>query len=94
MTSKIKIGVKINMETETEKVKVVFRMWKGEVIALFPEIPSDRMGYFCESYMHVGQHSGADYTGIIRLSRPATPAEYANLAKELTSIGYELIALN
>jgi hypothetical protein len=72
------------------KTKVVFRFWRGEVIALFPEVPSDVNGYYCESYQHVGQHSGADYNGIIRESRPATPAEYADLHAELTRIGYDL----
>ena len=75
---------------EIEKVKVMFRMWDKEIIALFPEIASDNAGYFCESYMHVGQHSGADYGGIISRSRPATAVEYADLAKELKRIGYDL----
>lgn len=72
------------------KTKVVFRVWEKEIIALFPEIPNDSNGCFCESYMRVGQHGGADYEGIIRRSRPATAVEYADLAKELERIGYDL----
>jgi hypothetical protein len=71
-----------------EKVKVVFRKWKGEIIALFPEIKSNN--YLVLSYMHVGQHSDADYHGIIRESKPAKEDEYKDLFNELTSIGYDL----
>lgn len=69
---------------------VVFRVWKGigTVIALFPGIDEGR-GY-CSSYEHVGQHSGADYSGVIQKTRPATPNEYQDLLKELRRIGYNL----
>lgn len=72
------------------KTKVVFRYWEKSVIALFPEIPNDAWGTYCESYQHIGQHGGADYYGIIERSRPATPEEYACLKDELESIGYDL----
>lgn len=75
----------------TEKTKVIFRYWRGEVIALFPEIPSDSYMWFnCLSYMHMGQHSAASPRIIIYNSRPATPDEYADLKQELESIGYDL----
>ena len=72
------------------KTKVVFRYWQKDVIALFPEIPADSWGVYCESYQHVGQHGAADYYGIIDASRAATEAEYADLQAELQSIGYVL----
>ncbi len=70
--------------------KVVFRVWKDTdtVIALFPQI--DEGQGFCGSYERVGQHSGADYSGVIWATRPAKPQEYAPLAKELESVGYVL----
>lgn len=68
---------------------VIFRWWKNEVIALFPADPGTSE-YDCMSYMHVGQHSAADDRMIIRESRPATAAEYADLKAELESIGYNL----
>ena len=69
--------------------KVIFRFWDGEVIALFPEDPSDVQNWYnCSSYMHIGQHSGADSQHIINSSRPATPEEYASLKKELESYPY------
>lgn len=73
-------------------VRVVFRRWKdgGEVIALFPELPADAHGYFCDTYMQVGQHGGADYYGVIRESFPVRPSESAILARELRRIGYRL----
>jgi len=71
------------------KTKVVFRKFKdGEIIALFPyEFWQD---FFVSSYMHVGQHSGAEYTGIIRTTKPANEQEYKPLFDELVNIGYDL----
>lgn len=75
-----------------DKDLVVFRKWKDGfgVIALFPEIPADLYGRYCESYEHVGQHGGADYWGVVMNSRPANKEESADLAEELTRIGYQL----
>ena len=69
---------------------VVFRVWRdsGSVLALFPTI--DEGWGLCRSYEHVGQHSGADYAGCIARTRPAKPAEYAALKRELTQRGYNL----
>ena len=72
---------------------VIFRKdrtgWK-DCFALFPELPSDEFGRLCTAYQHVGQHSAADYYGCIAQSDPATPAEYADLFKELEWRGYIL----
>jgi len=38
----------------------------------------------------VGQHGGADYWGVIRVTTPIEPKEAADLAEELTRIGYDL----
>ncbi len=72
--------------------KVVFRRWKdsGDIIALFPEIPADLAGRYCEAYEHVGQHGGADYYGVIQATEPVEPVEAADLAEELERIGYNL----
>jgi len=74
-------------------VRVVFRRWRdgSGVIALIPELPADAHGEYCDSYMHVGQHGGADYHGVIRHTAPATPEESAALAAELIRIGYRLV---
>jgi hypothetical protein len=71
---------------------VVFRKWKdsGDIFALFPELPSDALGYHCDSYEHIGQHGRADYHGCIKNSTPAQPEEYQQLLQELTRIGYQL----
>jgi len=71
---------------------VVFRRWKdsGTVIALFPESPADYQGWYCDAYEHVGQHGGADFHGVIQQTVPARPDECADLAEELTRIGYNL----
>ena len=76
---------------------VIFRKWKprkefgeegGDIIALFPTIPSDTDNYYnVLSYQHIGQHSGAS-PDIVADTVPATPSEYADLMKELRSVGY------
>lgn len=77
------------MSENQEPEAVVFRMWQGDVIALFSAVAADTQGH-CLSYQHVGQHSGADYAAIIADSRPARPEEYATLKAELETIGYSL----
>jgi hypothetical protein len=75
---------------DEDKTVVVFRVWSnGDVIALFPGI--DEGNGHCSSYEHVGQHSGADYHGVINRTRIAKPGEYRDLAKELQRIGYNLL---
>ena len=76
---------------QPEPTVAVFRTFGngGEVIALFPEIPGDVHGHYCESYQHTGQH-GAAYPGAIPGTRPATPEEIEPLKRELESIGYTL----
>lgn len=72
--------------------KVIFRIYSdGDVIALFPEIASDNLGYNCNSYMHVGQHGGASPMVVVGQTKPATPDEYAVLQDELErAVGYDL----
>jgi hypothetical protein len=71
-----------------EKTKVIFRKFNGEVLALFPELPGDSNPYrTCLSYQHIGQHGAA---AIDLKAAPATLAEYAPLARELESLGYEI----
>lgn len=43
------------------------------------------------SYMHIGQHGDADYQGVVSSTKLAKPEEYADLKKELESIGYDLL---
>ena len=72
---------------------VVFRRWRdrsGDVIALFPELPADVQGRYCNSYMHTGQHGGADYHSVIQHTAPVGPKQYAELAEVLWRIGYNL----
>lgn len=68
----------------------IYRVWKdtGDVIALFPAEPGTHDPYTCQSYMHVGQHGAADPYGVMRATRKATEAEYADLDRELRTIGY------
>jgi hypothetical protein len=61
-----------------------------EVIALFPTIPANHSGTDVMSYAHVGQHSAASPDIVVARTRPAKPHEYANLKRELESIGYRL----
>ena len=73
------------------KTIVVFRKFHDDdsIIALFPAVINYPNGH-CESYQHVGQHGAADYTHCVKVSDPATPAEFEPLRRELESIGYNL----
>ncbi len=73
--------------------RVIFRMFKGEVIAIFPELPGTMDVYTCSSYMHIGQHGACDPYGVIGVSKPAKEKEYVGLYQELLSIGYRLLVV-
>jgi hypothetical protein len=75
-----------------ETTIVIFRKWHTRadghgVIALFPALPDGRRG-MCDSFEHVGQHGAADLRGVIARTKPARPAEYADLKRELESAPY------
>lgn len=80
------------MSNESTPVLVVFRQWRdtGDIIALFPELPADYQGRFCDAYEHIGQHGGADYYGVILATKPVSLEDAAQLARELERIGYRL----
>lgn len=59
------------------------------VIAVFPEDFSDCVPwYYCNSYMHIGQHGSCFPAAMNELTIPALPEEYEELEKELLSYGY------
>lgn len=71
---------------------VLFRVYNktaddegGDVIAVFPEIPESNG--CVSSYVHNGQH-GACSRGVVDVTRPATPEEYAPLKRELEAEPY------
>ena len=72
-------------------VKVLFRMFEGEVLALFPE-EAATVGkpHHCMSYARVGQHGAADPYAVIDASRPAKSGEYGPLKLELERCGYSV----
>ena len=80
------------MSDETVPVTlVIFRRWPGgDIIALFPQLPADLQGWYCDAYEHVGQHGGADFHGVIQATKPVTVDEAADLIQELQRIGYRL----
>lgn len=78
-----------------QRIPVIFRMfkvkdayWQRDCIALFPTICDDYTGKLCSSYVHLGQHGAADPRLVMQITRPATKAEYKELAKELRGLGY------
>jgi len=74
-----------------EKTVVIFRKYpEGDILAIFPEIPSDPWGAECMVYQHIGQHGGGDCNLMMRATKPARPSEYKELKKELEGIGYVL----
>jgi hypothetical protein len=83
---------KVMKSGKVENEPVIFRIYPdGDIIALFPEIAADNIGYFCESYMHIGQHSAASPRAVVSQTKLATPDEYAVLQDELERVvGYDL----
>ena len=79
------------MEKDTYITDITFRKFKdGQIIALMPHQVDDRKGDIT-SYMHVGQHSGADYNHVVSITKLAKPIEYADLLNELEkSFGYNV----
>lgn len=79
-------------ERKNETVRVIFRKFHGEIIALFPDLPGTNEPGTCESYMHAGQHGAANYHHVMRSSRAAAPAEFRPLYRELVAspFGYQL----
>lgn len=73
------------------KTQVVFRKFKdsGEVVALFPLEVANENGD-CASYMHVGQHSAADFNTVLKTTVAAKPEEYQALKAELEGLEYDL----
>jgi len=81
-------------DTDTNRTVVIFRHWQSpsllcDVIALFPL--DDEGGGMCDSFEHHGQHGSACYQGVIRQTRPATPAEYADVKAELEAPPYRYL---
>jgi len=77
------------MSNDSQFEKTIYRKWpNGEIIALFPQIASDEFGYYCESYIHVGQHGRAYPRLVVRQTKLATPSEYKDLDDELRGLGY------
>ncbi len=82
------------MKKDTEKTDVIFRVdkygqFKGDVVAYFPhEVFDSQRNIMC--YMHVGQHSSANYLHCIGKTRLATEEEAKYLKRELEGIGYNL----
>lgn len=73
------------------KTKVSFKMFKNEVIAIFPnEFYNERLYGNSQlmSYMRVGQHSACSKD--LLKCRNAKSVQYEALKKELESLGYDL----
>jgi len=81
---------------DTHKTKVIFRIWPqsspggATVDALFIEEKRYHHRRFITCYAHVGQHGSADYDHVVSKTKLATPAEYADLKRELECLGYNL----
>jgi len=77
---------------DQEMTDVVFRRWYRKIdgngiIALFPDEPHGQPGMVL-SYERIGLHGSADYERVMAVTRPASPTEYEELERELTSYPY------
>ena len=73
-------------------VKFRYNETREDLFAFFPQLKFSSNGYRIDlktSYSHIGQHSSCAIE-YVNQSRPATETEYADLKKELESIGYIL----
>lgn len=75
------------MKQDTQPTEVQFRLFRGEVTAVFPYIVESPNNVMC--YVHLGQHSVCNWN-INAVSKSATPDQYSDLYKELEQIGYKL----
>lgn len=71
-------------------MKVMFRILKGEVIALFPEEPGTNDPDTCLSYTHDGQHGHFDVRTKTKPIGFFKLVEAYKLQDEIVRIGYEL----
>lgn len=82
----------VTTPTPTPITDVIFRKWPksegGGIFALFVSDPATNDPHECSSYEHTGQHGAASPDGCIARTNPATLAEYADLARELSSAPY------
>jgi len=87
------------MAKNSNLTRIVFRTFKsgvakGEVIALLIDTDKDCSSKAnVMSYMHLGQHSEANYKNIISMTRKSTPEECKPLLDELHRIGYTNIEI-
>ena len=77
------------MKKDNHKTDVIFRNFKGEILALFPHITWNYSGDVT-CYAHIGQHGSADYKYVIANSKPINNPKSLDLYSELESIGYNL----
>jgi hypothetical protein len=78
---------------DEEITQVVFYLYpEGDVMAYFPLEDYDTEGFYKVCYAHIGQHSACHPEYVLELT-PAEPEQYAELKKELESIGYKLQVL-
>lgn len=69
---------------------VIFRKFSnGTVIAIFPDVLESCINLTCSCYLHIGQHSGADYSWVVSITKPAKKEEYNDLFNELLTLGYD-----
>jgi len=75
------------MQKDKQITEVQFRIFKGEVLAVFPYTIESSLNVM--SYAHIGQHSSCVWF-INENSHTATPEQYEDLKTELENLGYNL----
>lgn len=80
------------IKKDKEITEVMFRKEKrkdGDIYAVFPYL-SWKHNYEVMGYAHLGQHQSCKWEYVVCNTKPAKPKEYADLYRELRSIGYRL----
>jgi len=81
---------------DSETTRVLFRKSRdGQITAVFPDVRESPRAQLFACYAHVGQHGTCDEAWVREDTRPAKPAEYDNLKRELERepYGYELVVM-
>ena len=79
------------MRRDNFKTEMIFRKEKnGDILAVFPYEPYNDTHNVMACYVHVGQHGGCHFDYALKETKPAKPEEYADLYKELESLGYNI----
>jgi hypothetical protein len=69
---------------------VIYRISRktGEIVAVFPEVPTDISGKFCKCYSSLSRFGSVDYTDLSHKTKIAVSKDYNRVHDTLLGLGY------